>query len=74
MQRTAGIIIALLTIGIAPLSADEGNGKEVLRQAREAIQHAQVVRYEAQYTATGYIKQWVKDVKGKVLVGKARPV
>lgn len=68
-----GLVVSLLAAsgvlaGDASSSAD--SAKEVLRKSREAIKQTKVVRYHADYKATGYVTRWVKDLRGSVIVGE----
>ena len=51
-------------------SSGDNPAKAVLKKSREAIKKTKVVSYNADYTATGYIKQWVSDARGQVIVGE----
>lgn len=75
MQRTLSTIVVTLIVGLMPSAACAGDqpaneAKQLLLKSRAAIRQAKVVSYQAEYGATGYIKKWVKDVRGKVLVGE----
>lgn len=45
--------------------------KEILKQARDALKNTKLLRYEGKYAGTGWVKQYVPDIEGSAVVGKA---
>ncbi len=63
-------IVLLGSVGVAGAGADDlTDPKEILRRSVEALRRTKSVRYAAEFTATGWVKQFVPEVKGKAIVG-----
>lgn len=75
MRRTLGTMLVMAAMGAMPIAtrgdeASPDKAKQILLRSREAVSKTKAVRYQADYKATGYVKQWVKDVRGTVLIGE----
>ncbi len=61
-----------LTIFAAPLLAGGEkltDPREILKRADAAMKAVKTVSYEAKYTSEGWVKPFVADVEGKVVLG-----
>ncbi len=75
MHRTSrfavGTSVALALIATPLLAESEklSDPKEILKRADAAIKMVKTVDYEAKYTSTGWVKAFVADVEGRVVLG-----
>jgi len=71
LPRTLLVALSVLALasGSTARAEDKLDGKEVLRRAEAAVRKINAVRYEASYTAEGWVAQYVSPVKGIALLG-----
>ena len=75
MIRTSARIMLLLGFSLSltcpdALGGDLTDPMEILKKADEAIKKVDLVSYEADYTATSWLRKFVPDVKGTVVLGE----
>lgn len=75
MRRVTGVLLGLFIMSGA-MAQDAGtksgeptDGRKILKKAAEAVKAVKLVGYEAEYSSTGWVKPYVADVRGKVVVG-----
>jgi outer membrane lipoprotein-sorting protein len=76
MRCVTGVLLSLFVVSGAVAqdtgtqSGEPTDGREILKKAAEAAKNVKLVGYEAEYSSTGWVKPYVADVKGKVVVGE----
>ncbi len=76
MRRVTGVLLGLFVVSGA-IAQDTGtqsgettDGREILKKAAEAAKNVKLVGYQAEYSSTGWVKPYVADVKGNVVIGE----
>ena len=81
MNRMMSVVLgAFLATGLVTTGADEaaggpsgpepGSAKEILEKSEAALKQVKLVRYQAQYEGTGWVKEYVADVAGSAVLGE----